>query len=113
MRTAPFPQARATESGDDEWSRPSPSTSKCPVHAGAPRQDGSLRVVGVDVAGTRAVAQFHDRVVDLHRPIEFRMRHRTILVGVAAGAVRPESGEFPGDDLGVRYVAAGAADCGP
>lgn len=79
------------------------------MHAGAPRQDRSLRVVGVDVAGASAVPQFHDRVVNLHGPPELQMRHRTILIGMAAGAIRPESGEFPGDGLGIRCVAAGAA----
>jgi len=72
------------------------------------RQDGFLRVVAVDVAGTRAVTKFRGRVVDLNGPLELRMRHRTILIDVATGAIRAERGEFPGDDLGIRRMAAGA-----
>ena len=83
------------------------------MHTGTAGQDGPLRVVGVDVARTRAVSKFRDRVIDLHGPLELDVRHRTILVGVATGAIRPEGGEFPRDDLGVRGVAACAVEPWP
>ena len=72
------------------------------MQAGLPRQDRFLRVVGVDVAGTSAIAQLRDGVVNLHGLLELGVRRRSILVHVAAGATRPKRGEFPGDDLGVR-----------
>ena len=74
------------------------------------RHDGSLRVVGVSVAGARAVAQLRNRVVDLHGPLEFDVRHRAIFVDVASGAVGPERWEFPGGGLAVRHMAAAATD---
>jgi len=83
------------------------------MHTDATCQDRPLRVVGVDVARARAVSKFGDRVVDLHGVFELRMRHRTILVGMATGAIRAIGRELPGHDLGVRRVAAGAAHRGP
>jgi len=80
------------------------------MHAGAACQDGPLRVVGVDVARTRAISKFRDCVVDLHGPLELDVRHRAILVGMATGAIRAVGGELPGDDLGVRRVTAGAVE---
>ena len=72
-----------------------------------------MRVVGIDVAGARAVPKFSDRVVDLHGPLELDVRHRTILVGVATGAIGPEGGEFPWDGLSIRGVAARAVEPWP
>ena len=83
------------------------------MHSGPACQDGPLRIVGVDVARACAVSEFCDRVVDLHGPLELGMRHWTILVGVTGGAIGPEGRELPGNDLGVRRVAAGAVDRGP
>ena len=76
------------------------------------RHDGSLRVVGVGVAGARAVAQLRNRVVDLHGPLELDVRHWAVFVDVASGAVGPERGEFPGGGLAVRDMAAVATNSG-
>lgn len=72
-----------------------------------------MRTVSVDVASARTVAQVHDRVVDVHGPRELQMRHRTVFVGMAAGAIRPIGREFPGYDLRVRKVAAVTAERRP
>jgi len=71
------------------------------MHAGAARQDGPLRVVGIDVARPGAISELCDRVVELHGPLELRMRHRAILSGVATGTVRAIGREFPRHDLSV------------
>jgi len=76
------------------------------VPAEITHHDGSLRVVGIGVAGARAVTQFRDRVVDLHGPLELDVRHRAIFVDVASGAVGPERWEFPRGGLAVRGMAA-------
>jgi hypothetical protein len=83
------------------------------MHSGPACQDGPLGIVSVDVARARAVSQLCDRVVDLHGPLELGMRHRTIPIGMAAGAIGPEGRELPGNNLGVRRVAARAVDRGP
>ena len=76
------------------------------------RHDGSLRVVGVGVAGACAVAQLGNRVVDFHRPLELDVRHRAIFVDMASGAVGPERREFPRGGLTVRDMAAIATNSG-
>jgi hypothetical protein len=83
------------------------------MHAGAARQNGFLRVIGEDVAGARAISKLSNCVIGLHGPFELRMRHWTVLIGVAAGAIRPEGGEFPWDGLGIRGVAASAIERPP
>jgi len=83
------------------------------MHAGAAGRDGSLRVVSEDVARARTISQLRNRVGELHRPLELRMRHRTILIGVAARAIRPEGRELPGHHCGIGRVAAGAAEPRP
>src|SRR5258708_2664431 len=80
------------------------------MQAERPRQDFSLRVVGEDVTGTGAVAQFRNRVVDLYRPLEFKVRRRTILVDVTTGTAWPKGWEPPDAGLGIGHVAAGAAN---
>jgi len=80
------------------------------MHTRASRQDGSLRVVSVDVAGTCAVAKFHHRVVDLHGPLELEMGHRMVLVGMATRAIGFKGREFRGNRLGVRHMTACAID---
>jgi hypothetical protein len=83
------------------------------MHAERTRQNGSLRVVGIGMAGAGAVAELRRRVVDAHGPRELGMRHRAIFIDVAASAGAPERGEFPDDSLCVRGVAADAIHSRP
>ena len=62
------------------------------------------RAVGVDMAGTAAVTQFADGVLDI---AVFLMRPGFVVVRVTARAIRLESSILPVDYLGIRPVTLG------
>src|ERR1700719_2190469 len=110
---ATSPPPEQPSQADDGRCGPSPAASEDAVPTEATGHDGSLRVVGVGVAGAGAGAELRNPVIDIDGPLEFDMRHRAIFVDVAPGAIGPERGEFPGDGLAIRGVTAVAADPGP
>ena len=68
-----------------------------------PVLDGSHRRIGVDVAGSCAVAQLADRVTPV-RIFLLLVRIGLVVIGMTSGAVRLERGRAPVDCLGVSLV---------
>ena len=67
------------------------------------------RAAGVDMAGTGTIPQFADRIIS-GRALGFQVTAGTVIVGVAASAVRLVGSVRPGHGLAVAGVAAGAGE---